>query len=267
AGMQTLLRLAWIGFTLNAISGVALFTSDAVHFFSSYTFRIKLVLLALGGLDAAFVTRKIFPDSRAESSGEFAVEADAPTKALAAASLAFWIGAVIAGRLIAYTPWRFPDSDGCAGRARRHDDRAGDPRNAVDVSGFRDDALYRARDARRRHHADRPAAARLRARLAAATDPRPLAVGVGRFRDQRRHRHADVRLRRDVVRHESNVLAQDDADGARGCQRARVHAVDALGRLDRVRTRAWPHQGHRDALACALARRHGGRALDGVRLS
>jgi len=104
AGMQTLLRLAWIGFTLNAISGVALFTSDAVHFFSSYTFRIKLVLIALGGLDAAFVTRKIFPDSRAESSGEFAVEADAPTKALAAASLAFWIGAVIAGRLIAYTP-------------------------------------------------------------------------------------------------------------------------------------------------------------------
>ncbi|MFS8608492.1 MAG: hypothetical protein LOD94_10940 [Gammaproteobacteria bacterium] len=103
-GMQELLPLAWIGFTINAASGLSLFASDAIYFWSSYTFRIKLVLIALGGLDAAFVTRKIFPDSRAESSGEFAVEADAPTKALAAASLAFWIGAVIAGRLIAYTP-------------------------------------------------------------------------------------------------------------------------------------------------------------------
>jgi len=101
-GMQTLLRLAWIGFTLNAISGVLLFASDAVHFFGSYTFRIKLVLIALAGLNAVFVSRKVFPDSGA--SAELTIETDAPTKALAAASLAFWIGAVIAGRLIAYAP-------------------------------------------------------------------------------------------------------------------------------------------------------------------
>src|SRR5690606_41458816 len=63
AGMQTLLRLAWIGFTLNAISGVGLFSSDVVQFFSSYTFRFKLGLLAFGGFDCAFVRVSIFPDS------------------------------------------------------------------------------------------------------------------------------------------------------------------------------------------------------------
>jgi hypothetical protein len=48
-GTRELLPLAWIGFTLNAISGSLLFTSDAVYFFSSYTFRIKMVLIVLGG--------------------------------------------------------------------------------------------------------------------------------------------------------------------------------------------------------------------------
>ena len=41
-GTRDLLPLAWLGFTLNAISGTALFTSDAVMFFESYTFRIKI---------------------------------------------------------------------------------------------------------------------------------------------------------------------------------------------------------------------------------
>ena len=39
--VRQLLPLAWIGFTMNAISGTLLFTSDAVHFWDSYTFRVK----------------------------------------------------------------------------------------------------------------------------------------------------------------------------------------------------------------------------------
>lgn len=99
-GTQDLLPLAWSGFTLNAASGIALFTSDAIYFFSSYTFRIKLVLIVLAGLNAMLLGRKVFHDPASDS----AVEAGRSAKAIAAMSLLFWIGAAVAGRLIAYTP-------------------------------------------------------------------------------------------------------------------------------------------------------------------
>ena len=80
---QRLLPLAWIGFTLNLVSGLCLFASDAVYFWESYTFRVKIVLVVLGGINAA------------NGSG---------TKWVAATSLVFWFGAICAGRLIAYLP-------------------------------------------------------------------------------------------------------------------------------------------------------------------
>jgi hypothetical protein len=99
-GTRDLLPLAWTGFTINAFSGAALFTSDAVYFFGSYTFRIKMVLIVLGGINAALLSRRIFGAAR----GGEAVGPTAAAKAIAASSLVFWFGAVIAGRLIAYTP-------------------------------------------------------------------------------------------------------------------------------------------------------------------
>jgi hypothetical protein len=101
-GVRELLPLAWLGFTLNAISGSLLFTSDAVYFFSSYTFRIKMVLIILGGINAALLGRRVFRD--ASAAGVPAVAIAPSTKWIAASSLLFWIGAVCAGRLIAYTP-------------------------------------------------------------------------------------------------------------------------------------------------------------------
>jgi hypothetical protein len=98
---RELLPLAWFGFTLNAISGSLLFSSDAVYFFESYTFRIKMVLIILGGLNAALLGKRIF---REAASGGPAPPPTAGTKWIAASSLVFWIGAVCAGRLIAYTP-------------------------------------------------------------------------------------------------------------------------------------------------------------------
>ena len=100
-GTRQLLPLAWIGFTLNAISGTMLFTSDAVYFFNSYTFRIKMVLIVLGGINAALLGRKIFQETPA---GAPAVAPTTAAKWIAASSLVFWFGAVCAGRLIAYTP-------------------------------------------------------------------------------------------------------------------------------------------------------------------
>jgi hypothetical protein len=100
-GMQQLLPLAWLGFTLNAISGSLLFASDAVYFYESYTFRIKMVLIVLGGLNAALLGRRVF---RVAADGAPAAPPTASTKWIAATSLVFWFGAVCAGRLIAYAP-------------------------------------------------------------------------------------------------------------------------------------------------------------------
>ena len=98
---RQLLPLAWIGFTLNAISGTALFTSDAVYFWDKDTFRIKMILIILGGINAALLGQRVFREAAA---GAPAVPTAASTKWIAFLSLVFWFGAVIAGRLIAYTP-------------------------------------------------------------------------------------------------------------------------------------------------------------------
>jgi hypothetical protein len=93
-----LLPLAWIGFTLNAFSGTLLFMSNAVEFFDNTMFRWKIVLIILGGLNAALLSRSIFVEVPA---GAVAVPL-AKTKWLAATSLVFWFGAIICGRFIAY---------------------------------------------------------------------------------------------------------------------------------------------------------------------
>ncbi|MGW8370303.1 MAG: DUF6644 family protein [Gammaproteobacteria bacterium] len=99
-GTLDLLPLAWLGFTINLISGLALFSSDAVYFWSSYTFRIKLVLILLAGINAFVLGRGVFREARLGG-----VSKPRPAaRIVAATSLLFWIGAIIAGRLIAYLP-------------------------------------------------------------------------------------------------------------------------------------------------------------------
>jgi len=97
---QRLLPLAWLGFTLNAFSGTLLFVSDAVMFATSYTFRLKIALIILGGINAALLGRSVF---QTPSAGAPSVPT-AGAKWIAGASLVFWFGAIICGRLVAYTP-------------------------------------------------------------------------------------------------------------------------------------------------------------------
>jgi hypothetical protein len=96
------LPIAWIGFTINAASGLLLFTSDAVNFFSSNTFRVKITLIILAGINAAILSRRIYG-----SGGEAVAtgEGGATIKLLAGSSLVFWVVAVICGRIYAYYPF------------------------------------------------------------------------------------------------------------------------------------------------------------------
>jgi|SRR6185295_1422457 len=100
-GTQKLLPLAWIGFTLNLISGLSLFSSDAQHFWNSYTFRVKIVLIILGGINAAILGQAVF---QPQPAGAPSIAPTGVAKLVAGTSLVFWFGAICAGRLIAYLP-------------------------------------------------------------------------------------------------------------------------------------------------------------------
>jgi hypothetical protein len=99
-GVRQLLPLAWLGFAANAITGAALFTSDAFYFFESTTFRIKILLIFLAGINAWLLGRLYFREVLAG----YDPAPTAAVKWIAATSLLFWFGALIAGRLLAYTP-------------------------------------------------------------------------------------------------------------------------------------------------------------------
>ena len=101
-GTRDLLPVAWIGFSVNAASGLLLFTSDAVNFFASNTFKVKMLLIILAGINAAVLSRRIYA-----AEGEVAVGTggDGALKTMAASSLVFWVVAVICGRIYAYYPF------------------------------------------------------------------------------------------------------------------------------------------------------------------
>lgn len=97
--LAKLSMVAWLAVGVNVSSGVLLFAGDPTKFFFHPVFWIKIALIALGVFSLWQLLRivKSIPDA--------ALEAAVPIKAkgIAACSLALWMGALIAGRLIAYT--------------------------------------------------------------------------------------------------------------------------------------------------------------------
>ena len=96
--LTSFLRVAWAGFLINALSGVALFTSQATTFVTNRPFLIKISLIFLAAICTAMIQQKM-RDS-AESWNDSGVPG--AVKTLAAVSILFWVGAIIAGRLTAY---------------------------------------------------------------------------------------------------------------------------------------------------------------------
>ena len=93
-------KLAWTGFSINAISGCFLFTSQASTFASSTPFLLKISMIFLAAVCAAIIQNRMRDEATAwDSSGDGAVGS---VKAIAFVSLLLWMGAIIAGRLTAY---------------------------------------------------------------------------------------------------------------------------------------------------------------------
>lgn len=88
---RLLLRVAWVGFALVLASGGFMFSTQPGELLRNPAFRVKLVLLVLAGLNAAWFHLR----------GGVARD-DRLMRVLGVLSLGIWLGVMICGRWIAY---------------------------------------------------------------------------------------------------------------------------------------------------------------------
>lgn len=93
-------RPVWIGFTVNAMTGTLLFVAAATEKGAQKIFAVKLTLILIALLADRRIRRIVFLNA-VQVDGQIPIG----TRALAAASLFFWAGAITAGRLMAYIDW------------------------------------------------------------------------------------------------------------------------------------------------------------------
>ena len=98
ASMERFLRVMWLGFWINALSGTALFIAGATRHASNPAFYIKMTCIALGVVNIQMLRRQVFRDAASLEANPVPMRG----KILAATSLALWTGAITAGRLMAY---------------------------------------------------------------------------------------------------------------------------------------------------------------------
>jgi hypothetical protein len=94
--LQPLYRFVWIGFTINLVSGVILFITEAADRVVDPVFGIKMTSIAVA-LALGLVVKR-----RAIDRMDALQAATVQTRSLAAAALAMWTVAIVAGRLMAY---------------------------------------------------------------------------------------------------------------------------------------------------------------------
>src|SRR5688572_7673878 len=97
APMEGFFPVIWIGFWINAISGIALVLPDASKLLANPVFLVKMGFIVLSLASIRLIRHRVFRDPLVEKG-----EVQMPGKILAAASLLFWVGAITAGRLTAY---------------------------------------------------------------------------------------------------------------------------------------------------------------------
>lgn len=99
AGMRGAIRYAWSGLIINAISGAALFASQATVFVGNTPFLVKLGMITIAALSAGTLHLRLNRDAeRWDAAGQ----TERPIRAIAFVALSAIAAAIIAGRLIAY---------------------------------------------------------------------------------------------------------------------------------------------------------------------
>ena len=95
--MERLYPWMWWGFAINAITGGSLLLGDATTKGTNPDFWIKMVFVFSGIVVLKIMRKKVFGDPQLDQGPVSSL-----AKGLAWASLVCWIGAITAGRLLAY---------------------------------------------------------------------------------------------------------------------------------------------------------------------
>ena len=88
----------WVGFAINAATGILLLIAYPTKAFTNPVFYVKLSMIALGVIIMVKIKDRVFGNP-----GLNEEEMIARGKTMAKWSLASWTGAITAGRLLAYT--------------------------------------------------------------------------------------------------------------------------------------------------------------------
>ena len=99
AQMRGYIRVMWLGFGINTVSGVALLLAYPAKALTNPVFYTKMLLVALGVYAVARINREVFPNGIAVAGAVVTTIA----KRWAVISLLVWAGTVLTGRLLAYT--------------------------------------------------------------------------------------------------------------------------------------------------------------------
>jgi len=95
---KELVPWTWVAFGLSVITGMGLFITRADHYIANPAFQIKLLLLALAGMNMALFHFSVF---RSVANWD-ASTTPSSAKASAALSLFLWAGVVLAGRWVGH---------------------------------------------------------------------------------------------------------------------------------------------------------------------
>src|SRR5688572_16948294 len=98
AQMRRFVPIVWIGFWLNAISGVLLLIGYPTKALTNPVFYLKLLLIGVGLWLFRRIGRRVF-DGTADVTGA----ESSRLRRLAIVSMVCWVGAITAGRFLAYT--------------------------------------------------------------------------------------------------------------------------------------------------------------------
>jgi len=98
-----ILKWTWGAFALTALTGSLMFITNATVYYHNFFFRMKMLLLALTGMNMLFFE---LTAGRTIHGWDRAPSAPRAGKAVAALSLAMWIGIICMGRLIGFTTTR-----------------------------------------------------------------------------------------------------------------------------------------------------------------
>jgi hypothetical protein len=100
SALRGVFRMMWLGFAINASTGIALFISEADDKGMKWIFWVKMIAIVLALIVTSRLKKTVYGEERNTRRSADIVPPQA--KGLAVASLAFWFAAIAAGRLMAY---------------------------------------------------------------------------------------------------------------------------------------------------------------------